>query len=54
MCPPAPQVHHYAIELYALDTKLDALATGAQVTDLYAAIDGHVIAHQIMVVPFHQ
>ncbi len=54
MCPPGTQIHHYAIELYALDTKLDALATGAQVTDLYAAIDGHVIGHQIMVVPFHQ
>jgi Raf kinase inhibitor-like YbhB/YbcL family protein len=54
MCPPVPQIHHYAIELYALDTKLDTLATGAQVTDLYAAIDGHVIGHQIMVVPFHQ
>ena len=53
-CPPAPTTHHYAIELYALDIKLDTLATGAQVTDLYAAIDGHVIGHQIMVVPFHQ
>ncbi|HTL00682.1 MAG TPA: YbhB/YbcL family Raf kinase inhibitor-like protein [Vicinamibacterales bacterium] len=54
MCPPPPTVHHYAIELYALDIKLDTLATGASVTDLYAAIDGHVIGHQIMVVPFHQ
>jgi Raf kinase inhibitor-like YbhB/YbcL family protein len=54
MCPPPPTTHHYSIELYALDTKLDTLATGAQVTDLYSAIDGHVIAHQIMVVPFHQ
>jgi Raf kinase inhibitor-like YbhB/YbcL family protein len=53
-CPPGTQMHHYAIELYALDTKLDTLATGAQVTDLYAAIDGHVIGHHIMVVPFHQ
>ena len=53
-CPPPPTTHHYAIELYALDTKLDALASGAQMTDLYAAIDGHVIGHHIMVVPFHQ
>src|SRR3954469_14234009 len=36
-CPPGTAIHHYAIELYALDTKLDTLATGAQVTDLYAA-----------------
>ena len=54
MCPPPPTTHHYSIELYALDTKLDMLASGAQVTDFYAAIDGHVIGHQIMVVPFHQ
>ena len=46
--------HHYVFEFYALDIKLDTLATGASVTDLYAAIDGHVIGHQIMVVPFHQ
>ena len=27
-CPPAPTVHHYIIEAYALDTKLDMPATG--------------------------
>ena len=54
MCPPAPTMHHYSIELYALDTKLDAVASGASLTDVYAALDGHVIGHQIMVVPFHQ
>jgi Raf kinase inhibitor-like YbhB/YbcL family protein len=53
-CPPAPYPHHYAIEVYALDTKLDSLATGASMTDLYAAIDAHVIGHHIMVVPFQQ
>jgi Raf kinase inhibitor-like YbhB/YbcL family protein len=53
-CPPAPSPHHYSFELYALDTKLDALMPGASLTDLYAAMDTHVIGHQIMVVPFHQ
>jgi Raf kinase inhibitor-like YbhB/YbcL family protein len=53
-CPPAPQVHHYAFDLYALDTKLDTLASGASRDDLNKAMDGHVIGHAVMVIPFHQ
>jgi Raf kinase inhibitor-like YbhB/YbcL family protein len=53
-CPPAPQVHHYVFDLFALDTKLDTLASGASRDDLNKAMDGHVIGHAVMVVPFHQ
>jgi Raf kinase inhibitor-like YbhB/YbcL family protein len=53
-CPPAPQVHHYTFDLYALDTKLDTLASGASRDDLNKAMDGHVIGHAMMVIPFHQ
>jgi Raf kinase inhibitor-like YbhB/YbcL family protein len=53
-CPPAPQVHHYSFDLYALDIKLDTLASGAARDDLNKAMDTHVIAHAVMVVPFHQ
>lgn len=53
-CPPGAGIHHYSIEIYALDAKLDSLAPGASLTDLYAAMDSHIVGHQIMVVPFHQ
>jgi len=53
-CPPAPQVHHYAFDLFALDAKLDTLASGASRDDLNKAMDGHVIGHAVLVVPFHQ
>jgi len=42
-CPPAPTVHHYIIEAYALDAKLDVPATGSR-ADLMAAMKGHVRA----------
>jgi phosphatidylethanolamine-binding protein (PEBP) family uncharacterized protein len=53
-CPPAPQVHHYSFDIYALDTKLDSLASGASRDDLLKAMDTHVIGHAVMVIPFHQ
>jgi Raf kinase inhibitor-like YbhB/YbcL family protein len=53
-CPPPPQVHHYVFDLFALDAKLDTLAAGASRDDLNKAMDGHVIGHAVMVVPFHQ
>jgi Raf kinase inhibitor-like YbhB/YbcL family protein len=53
-CPPAPQVHHYVFDLFALDTKLDALASGATRDDLNTAMAGHVIGHAVMVIPFKQ
>jgi Raf kinase inhibitor-like YbhB/YbcL family protein len=42
-CPPAPTVHHYIIEAYAVDAKLDVPATGTR-ADLLAAMKGHVRA----------
>jgi Raf kinase inhibitor-like YbhB/YbcL family protein len=42
-CPPAPTTHHYIIEAYALDAKLDVPATGTR-ADLLAAMKGHVRA----------
>lgn len=42
-CPPPPTVHHYIIEAYALDTKLDTPATASR-ADLMAAMKGHVRA----------
>lgn len=53
-CPPAPQLHHYVFDLFALDTKLDALASGASRDDLNAAMAGHVIGHAVMVIPYKQ
>ncbi|MGH9327266.1 MAG: YbhB/YbcL family Raf kinase inhibitor-like protein [Terriglobia bacterium] len=40
--PPGSFPHHYIIELYALDTKLD-LPAGSSRADLLKAMDGHVI-----------
>jgi len=53
-CPPPPQVHHYTFDIFALDAKLDTLASGASRDDLMKAMEGHVIGHAVMVVPFHQ
>ena len=42
-CPPkGGPAHHYVIELFALDTKID-LPAGAPRADILKAIDGHVI-----------
>ena len=40
--PPGATPHHYILELYALDQKLD-LPAGATRADLLKAIDGHVV-----------
>jgi Raf kinase inhibitor-like YbhB/YbcL family protein len=51
-CPPqnVPQPHHYAFDLFALDAKVDAeTATRA---DVMKAMDGHILAHDSLVVPF--
>ena len=42
-CPPPPTLHHYIIEAYALDAKLDTPATSSR-ADLMAAMKGHVRA----------
>jgi Raf kinase inhibitor-like YbhB/YbcL family protein len=52
-CPPAPTVHHYIIEAYALDAKLDTPATASR-ADLMAAMKGHVRAKGTYVGTYHQ
>jgi Raf kinase inhibitor-like YbhB/YbcL family protein len=52
-CPPqnvaAP--HHYAFELFVLDTITNLPPTATR-ADLLKAMDGHILAHASMVVPF--
>lgn len=46
-CPPRgyePAVHRYHFDLFALDKTLD-LPAGARVSDIRAAMEGHVISH---------
>jgi Raf kinase inhibitor-like YbhB/YbcL family protein len=52
-CPPPPTVHHYIIEVYALDTKLDVPATGTR-ADLLTAMKGHVRAKGTYTGVYHQ
>lgn len=52
-CPPAGPSHHYAFELFALDRRLD-LPESASRADLLKAIDGHILAHAALIVPYHQ
>jgi len=52
-CPPPGLPHHYTLEIYALDTKLD-LPAGASRTDLAKAIDGHIVASGDYIGLFHR
>jgi Raf kinase inhibitor-like YbhB/YbcL family protein len=52
-CPPAPTVHHYTIELYALDAKL-GLPTTTSRADLTAALGMHTRAKGTYVGTYHQ
>ncbi len=54
-CPPqnVPVAHHYAFELFALDTKLDLPATATR-ADVMKAMDGHVTGHASIVVPYNR
>jgi Raf kinase inhibitor-like YbhB/YbcL family protein len=45
--------HHYTLELYALDTKLD-LGPDAPVTDVMKAINGHILSKAVYVGLFHR
>jgi Raf kinase inhibitor-like YbhB/YbcL family protein len=51
-CPPAPTVHHYIIEVYALDAKLGLPATTSR-ADLLAALAGHTRAKGTYVGVYH-
>lgn len=50
--PPGPD-HHYTLELFALDTKLD-LPAGATRADVQKAMDGHVLAGTVYIGLFHR
>jgi phosphatidylethanolamine-binding protein (PEBP) family uncharacterized protein len=45
--------HHYTLELFALDTKLD-LGPDASRDDVMKAIDGHIIGKAVVEGRFHQ
>ena len=51
-CPPPPTVHHYILEVYALDTKLDPAP--ANRADLLKAVVGHVRAKGTYTGTYHQ
>jgi Raf kinase inhibitor-like YbhB/YbcL family protein len=50
-CPPAGLPHHYTLEMYALDEKLDLPAT-ANRDDLEKAMGGHILASGVYVGTF--
>jgi Raf kinase inhibitor-like YbhB/YbcL family protein len=52
-CPPAGPSHHYAFELFAVDQKLDLPETATR-ADVLKAMDGHILAHAALIVPYHQ
>jgi Raf kinase inhibitor-like YbhB/YbcL family protein len=52
-CAPAGPPHHYTLELYALDTKLD-LAAGASRDDIMKAMEGHVLTGAVYIGLFHR
>jgi Raf kinase inhibitor-like YbhB/YbcL family protein len=52
-CPPPPTTHHYILEVYAVDTKLDLPQTASR-ADLLKAMQGHVRAKGTYVGTFHQ
>jgi len=51
--PAAGPHHHYTIELFALDTKLN-LGSDATRADVLKAIDGHILAKAVLVGRFHR
>ncbi len=51
-CPPAPTVHHYILEVFAVDTKLDPAPTTR--AELMKALVGHVKAKGTYVGTYHQ
>jgi Raf kinase inhibitor-like YbhB/YbcL family protein len=47
-CPPAGPPHHYAFELFALDTHTDLPATASR-DDVTKAMDGHILGHSVLI-----
>lgn len=52
-CPPPGLPHHYTLEVYALDSKLD-IAAGASRDDLEKALSGHIVASGVYNGLFHR
>ena len=52
-CPPAGPSHHYAFEVFAVDQKLEVPATATR-ADVLKAMDGHILAHAVLIAPYHQ
>ena len=51
--PAAGPHHHYTLELFALDTKLE-LTSDATRADVIRAMDGHILGKGVLVGRFHQ
>ncbi len=45
--------HHYTFELFALDQKLD-VPPGAARSDVWKAMDGHIVGHAVLIGLFHR
>ena len=54
-CPPqnVPVLHHYAFDMFALDTKVDLPDTATR-ADLMKVMDGYILGHSSLVVPFNR
>ncbi len=52
-CPPPGLPHHYTLEVYALDSKLDLPATAGR-DDLEKALSGHILASGVYNGLFHR
>lgn len=52
-CPPPGLAHHYMLEMYALDSKLDIPATSNR-DELENAMSGHVLASGVYIGTFHR
>jgi hypothetical protein len=52
-CPPAGLPHHYTLEVYALDTKLEIPATSNR-DELEKALGGHILASGVYNGLFHR
>ncbi len=48
-----PLPHHYAFDIFALDTKVDLPETATR-ADVMKAMDGHILGHDSLVVPFNR
>jgi phosphatidylethanolamine-binding protein (PEBP) family uncharacterized protein len=52
-CAPPGPPHHYAFELFALDTKLDLPPTASR-SEVMKAMDGHILADAVLTTNFHR